>query len=106
MLTLEPYGLCSNWFIIGRFGVPRENDNGRRAIDFCSERGLCMGDTYFENKSLYKYTRMTRGQDGAEVKNITDLVLVKNDMLYYDSGGCEGSEMNGMRPLRSPCCAV
>ena len=42
-----------------------------------------VGNTYFKHKSLHKYTRVTRGQDGVEVKNIIDLVLVKKDMLRY-----------------------
>ena len=28
--------------ITGVFGVPGENDNGRRVVEFCEERGLCM----------------------------------------------------------------
>ena len=35
-----------------------------------------------ERKSLHKYTRVARGQDGVEVKSMIDLVLVKRDMLY------------------------
>ena len=31
--------------IIGGLGVPRENDNGRRVIYFCTERELCEGNT-------------------------------------------------------------
>ena len=31
--------------IIGAFKVPRENDNGRRVVEFCTERGLCVGNT-------------------------------------------------------------
>ena len=27
--------------ITSAFGVPGENDNGRRVVDFCEERGLC-----------------------------------------------------------------
>ena len=27
--------------ITGAFGVPGENDNGRRVVEFCEERGLC-----------------------------------------------------------------
>ena len=27
--------------ISGAFGVPGENDNGRRVVEFCEERGLC-----------------------------------------------------------------
>ena len=28
------------------FGVPEENDKGRRVVEFCEERGLCMGNTF------------------------------------------------------------
>ena len=52
--------------ITGAFGVPRENNNGRRVVEFCVERGLCVGNTYFEHRSLYKYTRVARGQDGVD----------------------------------------
>ena len=48
-----------------------------------AERGLGVGNTYFEHKSLYKYTRVARGQDGVEVMSMIDLVLVKEDMLHY-----------------------
>ena len=34
--------------ISGAFGVPGENDNGRRVVEFCAERGLCVGNTYFD----------------------------------------------------------
>ena len=69
--------------ITGAFGVPRENDNGRRVVEFCAERGLCLGNTYFKHGSLHKYTRVARGQDGAESKSMIDLVLLKKDMLRY-----------------------
>ena len=32
--------------ITGAFGVPGENDNGRRVVEFCEERGLCVGNTF------------------------------------------------------------
>ena len=69
--------------ITGAFGVTGENDNTRRVMEFCAERGLCVGNTYFEHKSLHKYTRVARGQDGVEAKSMIDLVLVKKDMLRY-----------------------
>ena len=46
--------------ITGGFGILEENDNGMRVIDFCSERGLCVGNTCFKHKSLHDYTRVTR----------------------------------------------
>ena len=66
--------------LTGAFGVPGENDNGRRVMEFCAERGLCVGNTYFEHRSLHNYTRVAGGQDGVEVKNMIDLVLVKRDI--------------------------
>ena len=52
-------------------------------MDFYAERGLCVGNTYFKDKSLHKYTRVARGQDGVAVKSMVDLLLVKRDMLRY-----------------------
>ena len=67
--------------IAGTFGVPGENDNGRKVMEFYAERGLCIGNTYFKHRSLDKYTRVSRGQDRVEVRSMIDLVLVKKDML-------------------------
>ena len=66
------------------FGVPLENDNGRKVIDFCAERRLSVSNTYFELKSLHhKYTRVNRGQERVEVMSMIHLVLVKKNMLRY-----------------------
>ena len=56
----------------------QKNDNGRRVIDFCAERGFCV-----EHKSLHKCTRVIRGQDEMELLSMIDLVLVKKDILFY-----------------------
>ena len=69
--------------ITGAFGVPGENDIGRREMDFCAERWLCLDNKYFEHNSLHKHIKVARGQDEAKVKSITDLVMVKKDMLRY-----------------------
>ena len=69
--------------ITGAFGVPGENDNGRRMDEFCAERGLYVGNTYFKHKSLHKYTKVAKGQNGVEVKSMIDLVLVKKHMQRY-----------------------
>ena len=42
-----------------------------------------MGNTYFKHRRLHKYTRVARGQDGVEIKNMIDLMLVKRDILQY-----------------------
>ena len=82
--------VLNGWFgammmvcITGAFGDPGANDNGRRVVDFCAKRWLCVFNTYFDCKSLHEYTRMTRGEGGVEVISMIDLVLVKKDMLCY-----------------------
>ena len=66
--------------ITGGFGVPGENDKGRRVVEFFAERGLCVDNTYFEHKNFHKYTRVARFQDEVEIKSMIDLVLVKKDI--------------------------
>ena len=55
----------------------------RMMTGFCAERQLCVGNIYFEYKSLHKYTRVARGQGLVELMSVIDLVLVKKDMLRY-----------------------
>ena len=57
--------------------------NGMRVIDLCAKSGLCASNTYFKHKSLHKYTKVVRGQAAVDVMNMTDLVLLKEDMLCY-----------------------
>ena len=40
-----------------------------------------MGNTYFEHRSLHKYTRVARSQDVVDVKTMIDLVLVEKYIL-------------------------
>ena len=70
--------------ITSGFDVPGEKDNGRRMIDFCAERGLYASNTYLEHKNLQKCTRTARGEDGMEVMNTIDLLLVKKAKLRYE----------------------
>ena len=63
--------------ITGAFRVPGENDNEGKVAELCAERELCRGSTNVKRRSLLKYTRVARGQDGVEVKSMIDLVLVK-----------------------------
>ena len=68
------------------FGVPGENDNGRRVVEFCT-KGNCVWVTHFKHINLHMYTRVESGQDCVEIKGMLDLVLVKRDMLRYVQDG-------------------
>ena len=63
------------WIFTGTFGVPGGNGNGKKVVDFYSERGFCVGYTYFKNENTHKYTRMASGQDKMEM-NITYLIKI------------------------------
>ena len=52
-------------------------------MEFCAERGLCVGNTYFKHRNLHKYTKVARGQDVMKVMSMIDLLLVKRDILQY-----------------------
>ena len=85
-------GYMNGWLrevIAGGFGVPGENDNGRRVVDLCGKRGLSVSNTDFILGWL----------EHKIVKNMLDLVLVKKAMLHC--APCEDSERNGKRSLRS-----
>ena len=63
--------------ITGTFGVLPDDQKWKERVDFFAERGLCMGNMYFKHNYIHKYTRMAKGRDGMEAKNVTDLVFVK-----------------------------
>ena len=66
--------------VTGGFGAPGEIDNEGRVVEFCAERELCLDNTYYENKTLHRYIWITRDKT---VKNMIDLVLLKEDMLCH-----------------------
>ena len=88
--------------ITSAFRVPGENDKGRRVMEFCAERGLCVGKTYFKHRSLYKYTKSGKGARRSEGKHHG----AGKEGYAVICGECEGCQRNGTRPLRSPCCTV
>ena len=69
--------------------------------EWCSlaKKGGCVGNTYFKQRSLHKYTRVAKGQDGVEIKSMTDLVTEGYAAIYTE---CEDGERDGRRPLRPP----
>ena len=71
---------------------------------FCAKGGLCVGNTCFEHKNLHKYTRLASDQNGVEVKH--DKSGAGEEGYAAFCTGCEGSERNGTRHLRSPYCTV
>jgi hypothetical protein len=42
--------------IMGRHGIPCENENGQLLIEHCGKHGLLIGGTVFLHKDCYKVT--------------------------------------------------
>ena len=46
------------------------------------QKGDCVGNTYFEHRSLHK-SQVARDQDRVDIKSMIDIVLMKRDRLCY-----------------------
>ena len=68
---------------------------------FCPERGLCVGNTYF-NHRIHKGGKGTRQSGGKE----HDKSLTGEEGYAAICAGCDGGEGNGTIPLRSLYCTV
>merc|ERR1712055_719203 len=63
--------------VIGKFGVPGENESGERLLEMCMERELVVGNSMFKKKRINKYTWI-RVADGRVVdKALMDYVLIE-----------------------------
>ena len=72
-------------------------------MEFCAEKGLCVGNTYFKQE----FAIVHRGGKGSRWRGGKEHDRSGTGEESYAAlyAGYEGSERNGMRPLRS-CCTV
>ena len=42
-----------------------------------AKKGVCVWVTYFKRRSLRRYTRVAKDQDGVEIKSMIDLVPLR-----------------------------
>ena len=42
--------------VVGKNGVPGENESGERLLDMCVEQELVIGNSFFKKKGINKYT--------------------------------------------------
>ena len=72
-------------------------------MGFCAEKGLCVGNTYYKHRSLDKYTKVAKDQEGGEVKSMIDPVLVKRAMVESAREVCGSVRMGGNNPKSMRC---
>lgn len=68
--------------VTGALGVSRENENGKKVIDYCEEKGVCISDIFFNHMSNHKVLKVDVGRDGIEVKGMNAFPLVKKMLKY------------------------
>ena len=61
--------------VVGKFGVPGVNENGECLVEMCVERGLIVGNTWFQKKMIHKYTWE---RDNGDERSLIDYVLIES----------------------------
>lgn len=75
-------GDLNGWFgnrvrgVTRTFGV--DGGNGERIVQFCAEGGMCVTNTFFQNRAINKYTWRSL-RDNVEPNCMIDSILVKGD---------------------------
>ena len=67
--------------VVGRYGVPGENENGERLLDMCVEKELVIGNSYFKKKCINKYTWIRVANGRVVERALMDYVLVTKRMI-------------------------
>ena len=61
--------------VVGKFGVPGINENGECLVEMCVERGLIVGNTWFDKKLIHKYTWE---RENGDERSLIDYVLIES----------------------------
>ena len=67
--------------VVGKYGVPGENESGERLFDMCVERELVIGNSFFKKKGIdkYKWIRVANGR--VIERALMDYVLITKTMV-------------------------
>ena len=67
--------------VVGKYGVPGENESGERLLDMCVEQELVIGNVFFKKKGINKYTWI-RVANGRVIESaLMDYVLITKRMV-------------------------
>ncbi len=70
--------------VVRKWDVDGINENGKHLVDVCAERGLSLGNTFFQHRLVHRYTWI-RMDERDEQKSLTDYIAVdekiKKDVL-------------------------
>ena len=67
--------------VVGKYGVPGENESGERLLDMCVEQELVIGNSFFKKKGINKYTWIRLANGRVIERALMDHVLVTKRMV-------------------------
>ena len=67
--------------VVGKYGVPGENECGERLLDMCVEQELVIGNSFFKKKGINKCTWITAANGRVIERTLTDYVLITKRMV-------------------------
>ena len=67
--------------VVGKYGVPGENESGERLLDMCVEQELVIGNSFFKKKGKYKYTWIRVANGRVIERTLMDYVLITKRMV-------------------------
>ena len=63
--------------VVGKYGVPGENEWGERLLDVCVEQELVIGNSFIKKKGINKYTWIRVANGRLIERALMDYVLIK-----------------------------
>ena len=67
--------------VVGKYGVPGENESGERLLDMCVEQELVIGNRFFKKKGINKYTWIRVANGRVIERALMDYVLITKRMV-------------------------
>ena len=67
--------------IVGRHGVPGRNESGQRLLEMCAEQEFVVGNSWFKENDVYKFTWLRMAEGRVVDKALMDYVLLPRRML-------------------------
>ena len=67
--------------VVGKYGVPGENESGERLLNMCVEQELVIGNSFFKKKEINKYTWIRVANGRVIERALMDYVLITKRMV-------------------------
>ena len=67
--------------VVGKYGVPGENESGERLLDMCVEQELVIGNSFFKKKGINRYTWIRVANGRVIERALMDYVLITKRMV-------------------------